>query len=166
MKNIMKKLFSLLLVGVVAVSMFGFITPNNVDAAETNGCAGKIVISCVPVPDTSKLKKPYKVCCMVRYYNVYNKEIVTPMIPCSETLHGGESRTYDIRDDVQRITIYTYFVGVDVFPTVKSYYERVPGEKPNPTEQSILYTIRSPFDPKSPGFNEKVGNGWHANKIL
>ena len=36
MKNVMKKVFSLLLVGVVAVSMFGFITPNRVDAAETN----------------------------------------------------------------------------------------------------------------------------------
>ena len=36
MKNVMKKVFSLLLVGVVAVSMFGFITPNRIDAAETN----------------------------------------------------------------------------------------------------------------------------------
>ena len=36
MKNVMKKVFSLFLVGVVAVSMFGFITPNRVDAAETN----------------------------------------------------------------------------------------------------------------------------------
>ena len=36
MKNIIKKMFSLLLVGVVAVSMFGFIAPNRVDAEETN----------------------------------------------------------------------------------------------------------------------------------
>ena len=33
----MKKLLSLLLVGVVAVSMFGFIRPNRVNAAEVNG---------------------------------------------------------------------------------------------------------------------------------
>ena len=36
MKNIIKKMFSLLLVGVVAVSMFGFIAPNRVDAAEAD----------------------------------------------------------------------------------------------------------------------------------
>ena len=36
MKNIIKKMFSLLLVGVVTVSMFGFIAPNRVDAEETN----------------------------------------------------------------------------------------------------------------------------------
>ena len=32
MKNVVKKLFSLLLIGVVAVSMFSFIVPNHVDA--------------------------------------------------------------------------------------------------------------------------------------
>lgn len=34
MKNVFKKVFSLLLVGVVAVSVFGFIAPNRVDATE------------------------------------------------------------------------------------------------------------------------------------
>ena len=36
----MKKLFSLLLVGIVAISMFGFIAPNNVDAAEAKPSKG------------------------------------------------------------------------------------------------------------------------------
>lgn len=40
MKNVMKKLFSLLLVGIVAISMFGFIAPNNVDAAEAKPSKG------------------------------------------------------------------------------------------------------------------------------
>ena len=34
MKNVIKKLFSLLLIGVVAVSMFSFIVPNHIDAEE------------------------------------------------------------------------------------------------------------------------------------
>ena len=42
MKNVMKKLFSLLLVGVVAVSMCGFIAPNSVDAAEVKPSKGEI----------------------------------------------------------------------------------------------------------------------------
>ena len=155
MKNIMKKLFSLLLVGVVAVSMFGFITPNRVDAAETNSNLGTIVISCDPVTDHKKL---YEAHCTVHYCNIYDEDI---MKPCSETLHGGESRTYNICGNVQKIFIYAYFAGVEVLPPVQSCYEGVPGEKPKPTEQSILYTIRSPFDPKSPGVSDIVGNSWH-----
>ena len=37
MKNVIKRLFSLLLVGVVTVSMFGFIKPSCVEATEANG---------------------------------------------------------------------------------------------------------------------------------
>ena len=44
MKNIIKKMFSLLLVGVVAVSMFGFIVPNRVDAAEADINSGSRII--------------------------------------------------------------------------------------------------------------------------
>ena len=161
MKSIIKKLFSLLLVGVVAISMISSIKPNCVDAAETNRYrAGKIVISCVP---GTVSKEHYIVHCIVHYYNVFGIET---MEPCSETLRDGDSRTYDIHGDVHKISIHTSFDGVKVLPPVKSSYERVPGEKPNPTEQSILYTIRSPFDPKSPGFNEKVGNGWHGCSYL
>ena len=36
MKNIVKKLFSLLLVGVVAISMFSFVAPTNAEAAEAD----------------------------------------------------------------------------------------------------------------------------------
>ena len=36
MKSVIKKLFSLLLVGVVTVSMFGFVKPNCVEAIEAN----------------------------------------------------------------------------------------------------------------------------------
>ena len=43
MRNIIKKLLSLLLVGVVAVSMFGFITPNRVNATEANTLSAGIL---------------------------------------------------------------------------------------------------------------------------
>ena len=36
LKNVVKKLFSLLLVGVVAISMFSFVAPTNAEAAETD----------------------------------------------------------------------------------------------------------------------------------
>ena len=42
MKNVIKKMFSLLLVGVVTVSMFGFVAP--VEAAEANASSDKIII--------------------------------------------------------------------------------------------------------------------------
>ena len=41
MKNVMKKVFSLILVGVVAVSMFGFVAPTRAEAA---GCAGELCL--------------------------------------------------------------------------------------------------------------------------
>ena len=44
MGNIIKKLLSLLLVSVVAVSMFSFIAPNRVDAVETNENSGILYI--------------------------------------------------------------------------------------------------------------------------
>ena len=44
MGNIIKKLLSLLLVSVVAVSMFSFIAPNRVDAVETNENSGILCI--------------------------------------------------------------------------------------------------------------------------
>ena len=44
MGNIIKKLLSLLLVSVVAVSMFNFIAPNRVDAVETNKNSGILCI--------------------------------------------------------------------------------------------------------------------------
>ena len=44
MKSVMKKLFSLLLVGVVTVSMFGFVAPL-VEAAEANASSDKIIIT-------------------------------------------------------------------------------------------------------------------------
>ena len=157
MKNVMKKVFSLLLVGVVAISMFSFITPNRVDAAETNRYrAGKIVISCDPV---TRSAERYKVHCEVTYKDAVGYCI---MESCKETLNGGESRTYEIRGDVHSISIYTYFDGAEVLPPVQSCYKRVPNAKPRPTGQSILYTIRSPLDPKSPGVSEIVGNDWQG----
>lgn len=42
-KNVMKKMFSLLLVGVVAISMFGFISPTRAEAAEA-GSKGTVQI--------------------------------------------------------------------------------------------------------------------------
>lgn len=44
MKNFMKKLFLLLLVGVIAVSMFGFIAPNRVDAKEAKPSRGNVCV--------------------------------------------------------------------------------------------------------------------------
>ena len=41
MKNVMRKVFSLFLVGVVAVSMFGFVAPTR---AEAVGCAGELCL--------------------------------------------------------------------------------------------------------------------------
>ena len=44
MKNVMKKLFSLLLVGVIAVSMFSFVAPNSVDAKEAKPSRGTVYV--------------------------------------------------------------------------------------------------------------------------
>ena len=49
MKNVFKKMFSLFLVGVVAVSMFGFIAPNRVDATEAaNAFTESILVETEP----------------------------------------------------------------------------------------------------------------------
>ena len=155
MKNIMKKLFSLLLVGVVAVSMFGFITPNRVDAAEANAkYAGKFCISYVPGP-----RRSYTAFYMLDFYDSANNNIGDIR---TGTLKDSEKINYKIPSSVQRITIQTDIVldGGEIYSSSYSEYKRIPGTISTVSGQSVLYNIRSPFNTVLPGINETVGNGW------
>lgn len=73
MKNFIKKLFSLLLVGVVTVSMFSFIRPNRVDAIEESNKSGKnlgtFIVEEIPC------RALYTIYCSVVCYNASGKEI-------------------------------------------------------------------------------------------
>ena len=73
MKNFIKKLFSLLLVGVVTVSMFSFIRPNRVDAIEESNKSernlGTFIVEEIPC------RALYTIYCSVICYNASGKEI-------------------------------------------------------------------------------------------
>ena len=72
MKNVIKKMFSLLLVGVVAVSMFGFIAPNRVDATEANVLEGSVLVK------TQYSENAYIISSTVEFLNASGKAITGP----------------------------------------------------------------------------------------
>ena len=67
MKNFVKKLFSLLLVGVVAISMFSFVAPTNVEAAEETSFRGVVYFTLI---NPGKTKKEASVGYSVEFYDV------------------------------------------------------------------------------------------------
>ena len=72
MKNFIKKLFSLVLVGVVTVSMFSFIRPNRVDAIEeSNASGGNLGIFIIEMIRNGLYEINYSVIC----YNAFGREI-------------------------------------------------------------------------------------------
>ena len=96
MKNVMKKLFSLLLVGVVAVSMFGFIAPNNVDAAEAEPSKGTVYFH--------QKGSGYIGNYIASFYDASEKLI------CSYNtgrMYVGQSRSYAIPKETKTLTVQT-----------------------------------------------------------
>ena len=83
MKNIMKKLFSLLLVGVVAVSMFGFIAPNSVDAKEEKPSKGEVHLKQCAMWDFFYTDGEY----IVKFYGASGNVISTPSTKLGCMIH-------------------------------------------------------------------------------
>ena len=98
MKNVIKKMFSLLLVGVVAVSMFGFIAPNRVDAAEANAFRGSVLVK------TEYSKNAYIISSTVEFLNASGETI---KIPRHKHLDGRKSEhvEYKIPADAKKVKV-------------------------------------------------------------
>ena len=94
----MKKLFSLLLVGIVAISMFGFITPNSVDAAEATPSKGTVYVK-----NTSH-SIGYGANFVVDFYNASGKNIGGYN---SGRLNKTEERHYTIPQEAKSVTVRT-----------------------------------------------------------
>ena len=95
MKNVMKKLFSLLLVGVVAVSMFGFIAPNNVDAAEAEPSKGNVYF---------QQNGFYTGNYIASFYDASGKLIGSRN---TGRMYAGQSRRYAIPEETKTLTVKT-----------------------------------------------------------
>lgn len=157
MKSIIKKLFSLLLVGAVAISMISSIKPNCVDAAETNGRDSKTVfISYFPNHGPS-----YIAFSILSFYDSKENSLGT-----HNTRLGGYRllrKKVAIPKGTRKIIIETNIMTTkmelsnSVSKLEKSGEKiRVKGEPP------IQVEIHSPSDPESPGVAVKVINdNWY-----
>ena len=98
MKNVIKKMFSLLLVGVVAVSMFGFVAPNRVDAAETDALEGSVLVK------TTCSENAYIISSTVEFLTDSGKTIKIPM---RKHLDGRKSECveYKIPKDARTVKV-------------------------------------------------------------
>ena len=155
MKNIIKKLFSLLLVGVVAVSMFGVIAPNRVNAAETNANLGKVRLETVHNPNFSL---HHRLIFSVEFLNKSGKPI-GERAESDLNIHDGESREVEIPSKTKSIMIYktyrdrnTILMGWYKFANNGSYII--------PSADSII--ISASFSDTTPSlkFNPCATNGW------
>lgn len=157
MKSIIKKLFSLLLVGVVAISMISSIKPNCVDAAETNDRDSKTVfISYSPDPGSS-----YFAFTILDFYDLKNNSLGT-----YNTNLGGHRllrKKFAIPKATQKIIIETNIM-TDKMESSNSVstFERSEEEICGKDGPPIQVEIRSPSDPESPGVAVKVINdNWY-----
>ena len=155
MKNVIKKMFSLLLVGVVAVSMFGVIAPNRVNAAETNANLGKVRLETVPNP---KFDRHHRLIFSVEFLNKSGKPI-GERAESDLNIHDGESREVEIPSKTKSIMIYktyrdrnTILMGWYKFANNGSYII--------PSADSII--ISASFSDTTPSlkFNPCATNGW------
>lgn len=155
MKNIIKKLFSLLLVGVVAVSMFGFIAPNRVNAAETDASLGKVRLETVPNPNFSLR---HRLIFSVEFLNKSGKPI-GKRVRSDLNIHNGESREVEIPSKTKSIMIYKTYRDRDII-LMGRYKFAKDGSYIIPSADSII--ISASFSDATPSlrFNSCATNGW------
>ena len=158
MKRVIKKLFSLLLVGVVAVSMFSFISPNRVDAAGSNSkFNGKFRVWGLPA-----FSDPYKASYEINFYNKKEVNIKTMRNTLSSDKLTEEN--FNIPKQAQKIVIETTITGKNGILKNSSVLKRN-GEKISKDGSiSILHQIASLSDPRTPGVTQEIGKGWVSIK--
>lgn len=94
----MKKLFSLLLVGIVAISMFAFIAPNSVDATEAEPSKGTVYVK------NATEKSGYGVRFVVDFYDASGNNIGCYK---SNYLSRTEKKCCTIPQEAKSVTVLT-----------------------------------------------------------
>lgn len=158
MKSIIKKLFSLLLVGVVVISMISSIKPNCVDAAETNVIDSETIFILYS-PDSGP---SYFAFSILSFYDLKENSLGNPR----NIKLGGRRplrKKVAIPKATQKIIIETNIMtdkmeSSNSVSTFERSEEKICGKDGPP----IQVEIRSPSDPESPGVAVKVMNdNWY-----
>lgn len=139
MKNIMKNVFSLFLVGVVSFSMFNFIVPNRVEAVEENS---KGILKIIH-------RGPYSAHFIISFYNEKCEEV--EKIEMELTMF--EDRDYVIPSDTESI-IVEIFNGRNMIDT---FNFRVIDDKVCSNDVIKVTTTKPTFYPEA---NSECTGGW------
>ena len=140
MKNVVKKLFSLLLVGVVTVSMFSFVAPTNAEAAETDSY-GTLIINQRGVCKTGF---------HVTFYDYLKKNLGEYDTGC---LNVGNTRKFKIPKNTYNVHVYVAVAdggekNIDFYADESAVNEKSQIEL---TSKSVT---------KDPEFGVRVDKGW------
>ncbi len=149
MKNVVKKLFSLLLVGVVAVSMFSFVAPpaEAAEAAEANSY-GTLII---------RNKAWYTAGFHVTFYNFFGGNLGEYDTGYLEGLSTRNPREFKIPKDTYRVHVYMAIEGGKK-KTIDFYADE---SAVNEKSRIELSSINSLFNPE---LEAKYYNGWSEKK--
>ena len=155
MKNVIKKMLSLLLVGVVTVSMFGVIAPNRVNAAETNANLGKVRLETVPNP---KFDLYHHLSFSAEFLNKSGKPIGR-RAESVLNIRDGKIREVEIPSKTESIKIYTNYCD---FNTVLMGYYTFDKDGSYIITSTCSITISVSFSDFTPSlrFNPCATNGW------
>ena len=143
MKNVVKKLFSLLLVGVVAVSMFNFVAPTNVEAiqASSNGTL------------SIRNKAWYTAGFHVTFYSFFGENLGEYDTGYLEGRGFRHSRNFEIPKDTYRVHVY-----VAIQAGKKRHFDFYADESVvNEKSRIELTSTNVTWNPK---FDVKFNNGW------
>ena len=150
MKNVMKKVFSLLLVGVVAVSMFGFITPNRVDAAETNAMEFLTIENATP--EVLKYR--------IDFYSEKDPNLTRPLNDKAIIVTLCPDERKDVIIHPQADSVYLKTILLDESSPIGELYQEFVFTKPSsrPKVNTLLSSIviNSVRDMRRPFFKQEV----------
>lgn len=150
MKNVMKKVFSLLLVGIVAISMFSFITPNRVDAAETN--ATEFLTIRNATPEFLKYR--------IDFYSEEDPELTRPLNDKAIIVTLCPGKTLKVNIDPRAKFVYFKTILLDKSSPIGELYQEFVFTKPS-SRPKVITGIPSIFiegvrDKRRPSFKQKV----------
>ena len=150
MKNIIKKMFSLLLVGVVAVSMFGFIAPNRVGAEETNVANNGMLYF-----ESGRRLDAFNVKFCVDYASKIKREVIVQLNP-------NDSISIPIPLDIDSVVLTTPILNV-INPKVPLYRQYIFTKL---KDKSVTDMISISLKRKNDRFIElKCRNQWGTSAI-
>ena len=145
MKNVVKKLFSLLLVGVVTVSMFSFVAPTNAEAAETDSY-GTLIIN---------QRGAYEAGFHATFYDFFGENLGEYD---TGYLAKKNTREFKIPKNTYRVQVHVSIISIFFKGKCEKYIDFYADESVvNEKSRIELTSTNVTWDPK---FDVKFNDGW------